>query len=58
MLNIEDATNFCGFCKPTVKETQEILRTKYSRVIYPLAPTILENVMVIPIRHVPMIEDL
>jgi len=55
---VKDTNDSCGFCKPEVKETQEILRTKYSRLIYPLAPTIFENVMVIPIRHVSTIEEL
>ncbi|NCS32394.1 HIT family protein [bacterium] len=58
MVDAEDSIKPCGFCKPEVKETQEIIRTQYSRLIYPLAPTIFENVMVIPIRHVSMIEDL
>lgn len=58
MTNTEENNNACGFCKPEVKETQEILRTEYSRLIYPLAPMIYENIMVIPIRHVALIEDL
>lgn len=57
-LSEKNSDELCSFCKPEVKETQEILRTKYSRLIYPQAPMIPENVMIVPIRHVELVEDL
>lgn len=48
----------CDFCNPSVEKNQEILQTQYVRLIYPLAPIIPENVMIIPIKHVSIVNDL
>lgn len=57
---LKERTNneLCSFCRSEIEETQEILRTKYSRLIYPQAPMVPENVMIVPIRHVEHVEDL
>jgi diadenosine tetraphosphate (Ap4A) HIT family hydrolase len=47
----------CSFCEPSVRETQEVVRNAAIRIIYPLAPIIPANVMIIPSRHVERIEE-
>ena len=48
----------CAFCVPTVTDVQEVARFNTARVVYPWAPTIEENLLVIPIDHVERFEQL
>lgn len=46
----------CSFCAPSVRDTQEVAADGTIRIIYPLAPIIPANLMIIPSRHVERIE--
>jgi len=48
----------CGFCDKNVELIQEIIRGDRIRVIYPQSPTIEENLLLVPIRHVERFEQL
>lgn len=48
----------CSFCEPRVRDTQEAANDGTIRIIYPKAPIIPANVMIIPARHVERIDGI
>ena len=48
----------CSFCVPEVEIEQEIARFGTVRFLYPRTPTILQHVMLVPLRHVEHLDNL